>query len=101
MAPDGSKYCRLRRNGRKQAAFSTAVLELYDETPYALRTRHRFVLKRRLHQGSIERETRLPGSLSTEWWAPMAAYYYEANGARSEKNVNPLCNSRRAVEFSD
>jgi hypothetical protein len=46
---------------------STALLEQYDESPYAVRSRLRFVLKRRLHQDSIEWQTRLPGSLSTEW----------------------------------
>jgi hypothetical protein len=53
-----------------QAAFSTALLEQY-ESPYAVRSRLGFVLKRRLHQDSIEAQTRLPGSRSTEWWAPM------------------------------
>ncbi len=55
---------------------STALLEQYDETPYALGSRLRFVLKRRLHQGSIECQTRCPGSLSTEWWAPILRGYY-------------------------
>jgi hypothetical protein len=44
---------------------STALLEQYDERRYGVRIR--LVLKRRLHQGSIERLTGLPGSLSTEW----------------------------------
>ena len=46
---------------------STAVLEQYDESRSAVRSRLRFVLKRRLHQGSILGPTRFPGSLSTEW----------------------------------
>lgn len=46
---------------------STAVLEQYDESRSAVRSRHRFVLKRRLHQGSILGPTRCAGSLSTEW----------------------------------
>src|SRR5262249_15889502 len=46
------KYCRLRRNFGCRRHFSTALLEQYDETPYAGRIRLRFVLKRRLHQGS-------------------------------------------------
>jgi hypothetical protein len=50
-----------------QAAFSTALLEQYEESPYAVRSRLGFVLKRRLHQDSIELQTRWPGSLSTEW----------------------------------
>jgi hypothetical protein len=50
-----------------QAAFSTALLEQYDESRYAVRSRLGFVLKRRLHQDSIERQTLLPGSMSTEW----------------------------------
>jgi len=33
--------------------FSTALLEQYDESPYAVRSRLGFVLKRRLHQDSI------------------------------------------------
>ena len=36
----------------------TALLEQYDESPYAVRSRLGFVLKRRLHQDSIERQTR-------------------------------------------
>ncbi len=45
----------------------TALLEQYDKIPYAVRSRLGFVLKRRLHQDSIERQTRFPGSMSTEW----------------------------------
>jgi hypothetical protein len=50
-----------------QAAFSTALLVQYDERLYAFRSRLRFVLKRRLHQDSIECKTSVTGSLSTEW----------------------------------
>jgi hypothetical protein len=49
-----------------QAACSLAVLEQYEANPYALRLRLRFVLKRRIHQDSIEAQTRFPGSPSTE-----------------------------------
>src|SRR5260370_30284294 len=34
------------------------ALEQYEENPYAVRLRLRFVLKRRLHQDSIEAQTR-------------------------------------------
>jgi len=54
-----------------QAACSLAVLEQYQGQRYAVRLRLRFVLKRRLHQDSIEDQTRIPGSPSTEWWALM------------------------------
>ena len=47
-----------------QAACSLAVLEQYQGNPYAVRLRLRFVLKRRLHQDSIEAQTRYPGSPS-------------------------------------
>jgi hypothetical protein len=47
--------------------FSTALLVQYDERLYAFRSRLRFVLKRRLHQDSIECKTRVTGLLSTEW----------------------------------
>jgi hypothetical protein len=53
-----AEKCRMR------AACSLAVLEQYDENPYAVRLRLRFVLKRRLHQDSIEAQTRYPGSPS-------------------------------------
>jgi TonB dependent receptor len=43
---------------------SLAVLEQYEENPYAVRLRLRFVLKRRLHQDDIEAQTRFPGSPS-------------------------------------
>jgi hypothetical protein len=62
---------------RIQAASSTALLVQYAEHPYAGSRRLRFVLKRRLHQDSIESQTELPGSLSTEWWAPMPELYAE------------------------
>jgi len=40
------------------------VLEQYHGHPYAVRLRLRLVLKRRLHQDSIEAQTRYPGSPS-------------------------------------
>lgn len=43
---------------RQLAGRVTALLEQYDESPYAVRSRVGFVLKRRLHQDSIERQTR-------------------------------------------
>src|SRR5438105_99873 len=46
---------------------STALLEQYENKPYAVSSRLRFVLKRRLHQDSIEPQPTLRGSLSTEW----------------------------------
>ena len=49
------------------SSVTTALLEQYDQRRYAVRIRLRFVLKRRLHQGSIEPLTGVPGSLSTEW----------------------------------
>jgi hypothetical protein len=57
---------------------STALLVQYDSRQYAFRSSLRFVLKRRLHQDSIEWRTRLPGSLSTEWWAPMRQSYTQS-----------------------
>jgi hypothetical protein len=63
-----------------QAACSLAVLEQYEANPYALRLRLRFVLKRRLHQDSIEAQTRFPGSPSTERWALINQEYSKAEG---------------------
>ncbi len=42
---------------KRRRLASLAVLEQYDENPYAVRLRLRFVLKRRLHQDSIEAQT--------------------------------------------
>ncbi len=48
-----------------------ALLELYEECPYAFRIRLRFALKRRLHQSPIERHPRLLGPPPTDWQAPI------------------------------
>ena len=41
----------------------TTLLEQYDESPYAVRSRLGFILKQRLHQDSIAGQTRLRGSV--------------------------------------
>ena len=65
-----------------------AVLEQYEEHPYAVRVRLRFVLKRRLHQDSIEAQTRYPGSLATEWWAPISEVYTRSVQSISDLFIN-------------
>src|SRR5579884_4449097 len=64
------------------------VIEHYDVPSYAVRSRLRFVCKRRLHQGSIESQTRCPGSPATEWWAPILRRYYSTTRPISNHLVN-------------
>jgi hypothetical protein len=67
---------------------SLAVLEQYEENPYAVRLRLRFVLKRRLHQDSIEARTRYPGSHSMKRRALMKKGYSNLVGKVSDSLVN-------------
>lgn len=71
-----------------QAACSLAVLEQYEANPYAVRLRLRFVLKRRLHQDSIEARTRYPGSHSTERRTLIGEGYSKLSGVVSASFAN-------------
>jgi hypothetical protein len=71
-----------------QAACSLAVLEQYEDNPYAVRLRLRFVLKRRLHQVSIEARTRYPGSHSTKRRTLMKEGYSKLRGEVSDSLIN-------------
>src|SRR5437660_1189513 len=73
---------------RMQAACSLAVLEHYEENPYAVRLRLRFVLKRRLHQDSIEARTRDPGSHSIKRRTLMREGYSKLRGMVSNLFAN-------------
>jgi len=70
-----------------QAACSLAVLEQYHGHPYAVRLRLRLVLKRRLHQDSIEAQTRYPGS-------PSMNQGRKPKPERREKRMREMCPPR-------